>query len=159
GFGDRRVPALLRSSALGARLTSGQTMVIDDPVPLRRLSGEDAAEWRAAGLFAFVPCVSSSTTIAVLAIGRLPDGEPLSSEAMTLVSAVALQAATALENARLYSQLRATANEADQLRQFSESVVESLTDGLVVVNLEDRVLRCNRRVEALVGRSHQTVAG
>ena len=158
GFGDRRPPVLLRASALGARLVTGQTIVIDDPVPLRRLSGEDAAPWRAAGLFAFVPCVSSSTTIAVLAIGRLPDGEPLSSEDMTLVSAVALQAATALENARLYGQLRATADEADQLRQFSESVVESLTDGLVVVNLEDKVLRCNRRAESLVGRpDHSTV--
>jgi PAS domain S-box-containing protein len=159
GFGDRRPPLLLHASALGARLVTGQTIVIDDPVPLRRLSGEDAAPWRAAGLFAFVPCVSSSTTIAVLAIGRLPDGEPLSSEDMTLVSAVALQAATALENARLYGQLRATADEADQLRQFSESVVESLTDGLVVVNLEDKVLRCNRRAESLLGRSDHSTVG
>jgi len=159
GFTERPAPVLLRGSVLGARLTSGQTLVIDDPLPHRRLAGEDAAEWRAAGLFVFVPCVSSNTTIATLAIGRKAESEPISSEDMVLVGAVAAQAATALENARLYGQLRATADEIDQLRQFSDSVVESLTDGLVVVDLDDRVLRCNRRVEALVGRSSEAAVG
>jgi two-component system NtrC family sensor kinase len=159
GFAERSAPVLLRASVLGARLTSGQTLVVDDPLPHRRLAGEDAAEWRTAGLFVFVPCVSSNTTIAALAIGRKAESEPISSEDMALVGAVAAQAATALENARLYGQLRTTADEIDQLRQFSDSVVESLTDGLVVVDLDDRVLRCNRRVEALVGRSGQAAVG
>jgi len=159
GFVERPAPVLMRGSVLGARLTSGQTLVVDDPLPHRRLAGEDAAEWRTAGLFVFVPCVSSNTTIAALAIGRKAESEPISSEDMALVGAVAAQAATALENARLYGQLRATADEIDQLRQFSDSVVESLTDGLVVVDLDDRVLRCNRRVEALVGRSGEAAVG
>jgi hypothetical protein len=159
GFAERPAPVLLRTSALGARLTSGQTLVVDDPLPHRRLAGDDAAEWRTAGLFVFVPCVSSNTTIAALAIGRKAEAEPISSEDMALVGAVAAQAATALENARLYGQLRTTADEIDQLRQFSDSVVESLTDGLVVVDLDDRVLRCNRRVEALVGRSREAAVG
>ncbi len=70
---------------------------------------------------------------------------------MTLLAAVAGQAATAIENARLYSQLQSKANEIERLRQFSDSVVESLTDGLVVVDLDDRVLRWNRRAELLAG--------
>jgi PAS domain S-box-containing protein len=159
GFAADQPPALLRSSALGARLISGQTLIIDDPLPHRRLAGEDAAEWRRAGLYVFVPCVANNTTIAALAVGRRADAEPISSEDMALIVAVAGQAATALENARLYGQLRATADEIDQLRQFSDSVVESLTDGLVVVDLDDRVLRCNQRVEALVGRPAQTAVG
>ena len=159
GFAERPAPVLMRGSVVGARLSSGQTLVVDDPLPHRRLAGEDAAEWRAAGLFVFVPCVSSNTTIGALAIGRKAESEPISSEDMALVGAVAAQAATALENARLYGQLRATADEIDQLRQFSDSVVESLADGLVVVDLEDRVLRCNRRVEALVGRSGEAAVG
>jgi two-component system NtrC family sensor kinase len=159
GFTNQPAPLLLRSSVVGSRLLAGQTLVVDDPLPHRRLAGEDAAEWRRAGLFVFVPCVSSQTTIAALAIGRRADAEPISSEDMALIVAVAGQAATALENARLYGQLRATAHEIDQLRQFSDSVVESLTDGLVVVDLDDRVLRCNQRVEALAGRSAESAVG
>ena len=46
---------------------------------------------------------------------------------MALLGAVAGQAATALENARLYGQLSDKADEIERLRQFSDSVVESLT--------------------------------
>ena len=78
-----------------------------------------------------------------------PRLEPLSSEDMALLGAVASQAATALENARLYGQLRVKADEIERLRQFSDSVVESLSDGLFVIDLDDRVLRWNRALELL----------
>ena len=95
--------------------------------------------------------MSSDLTIAVIAVGRRAHGEPLSSEDLSLLTAVAGQAATAIENARLYSQLREKANEIEGVRQFNANVVESLTDALVVVDLEDRVLLWNRRAETLVG--------
>ena len=148
GEAVRRIP---RHSALGARLVAGHAVVIDDPLPVRRVSGEEAPDWRDAGLQCFVPCVSKDITIAVLAVGRKPRSEPLSSEDMALLGAVAGQAATALENARLYGQLRVKADEIERLRQFSDSVVESLSDGLLVVDLDDRILRWNRRLEELLG--------
>jgi PAS domain S-box-containing protein len=143
--------SISRKSALGGRMVLGQTVSIDDPIPQRRLGGEASAEWKSAGLYYFVPCVAKEVTIAVLAVGRKAFGEPLSSEDTTLLGAVASQAATALENARLYGQLRVKAEEIERLRQFSDSVVESLTDGLVVVDLEDRIMRWNRRLETLIG--------
>jgi len=136
-------------SGLGARLMAGQTVSIDDPVPLRRLVGDEGVTWRDAGWHAFVPCVSKEVTIGVLAVGRRALSEPLSSEDMALLGAVAGQAATALENARLYGQLRVKAEEIERLRQFGDSVVESLSDGLFVIDLDDRVLRWNRRLEQL----------
>ena len=151
GFEGARLPVIRRTSALGSRLLSGQMTVIDDPQPLRRFGGEEAPEWREVGFFNFVPCVSKDGTIAVIALGRRPQGEPLSSEDIALMGAVAGQAATALENARLYGQLSVKADEIERLRQFGDSVVESLSDGLIVVDLEDRVLRWNRRAEILTG--------
>ena len=151
GFEGHSVPLIDSTSALAARLQAGHTVVIDDPLPARRFSGMDSTEWREAGLYSFVPCISNDTTIAVLAVGRRQQGEPLSSEDMTLLGAVAAQAATALENARLYGQLSGKADEIERLRQFGDSVVESLTDGLVVIDLDERVLRWNRRMEELAG--------
>ena len=138
-------------SELGTRLAAGQTVVVDDPVMSRRLPLPETALWREAGLTVFVPCISNEATIAFIALGHRPDGEPLNSEDMALLGAVAAQAATALENARLYDQLSAKASEIERLRQFGDSVVESLSDGLIVVDLRDRVLRWNRRMEVLVG--------
>ena len=67
--------------------------------------------------------------------------------------AVAAQAATALQNARLYKELQLKAAELVRLRQFSDSIIESLTEGVIVVNLQDHVVRCNRRMETLAGLS------
>ena len=65
----------------------------------------------------------------MLALGRNNTGEPLSSEDMALLAAVAGQIATALENARLYRQLHVKAVELDRLRAFNENILESLDDG------------------------------
>lgn len=146
------------SSVLGARLSLGQTVVLGDAAT-RRMSPQELAVWRESGLNGFVPCVSNEVTIAVLAFGHRPHGEPLNSEDITLLNGVAAQAATALENARLYDELSAKAGEIERLRQFSDSVVESLSDGLVVVDLQDRVLRWNRRMETLVGVGRQQALG
>ena len=91
--------------------------------------------WRLSGVHFFIPCVAKSGTIAVLALGQRSQGEPLSSEDMALLSAVAAQAAIALENGRLYRQLRTKADELERMRQFSENILESLNDGLAVLAL------------------------
>jgi PAS domain S-box-containing protein len=159
GFAPATVPGIEAGSMLGARLIDGQPVVIDDPLPMRRLLSDESASWREVGLTSFVPCVSKDATIAVLAAGRRQHGEPLNSEDFALVNAVAGQAATAIENARLYGELRGKADEVERLRQFGDSVVESLSDGLVVVDLEDRVLRWNRRLESLLGVERNRATG
>ena len=160
GFGPGEAPIrLVRGSELGARLVGKHAVALDDPHSVRRVSAEETAAWREAGIHYFVPCVSKDGTIAVLALGRKPRLEPLSSEDMALVQAVAGQVATALENARLYRQLRVKADELDRMREFSENVLESLSDGLLVVDRDDRVLRWNPRLEELSGVARVDAVG
>jgi PAS domain S-box-containing protein len=102
-------------------------------------------------LFYFVPCIAKEGTIAILAMGRRDSAEPLSSEDTALLAAVAGQVATALENGRLYSQLHAKAAELDRLRDFSENVLQSLDNGLVVSDPDGRILWWNRALEKLYG--------
>ena len=152
-------PALLRSSEVGTRLAAGHTLTLDDPLAQRRIDARELEFWREAGIHYFVPCVSKEGTIAVMALGRKASSEPLSSEDMALLAAVAAQAATALENGRLYRQLGMKAEELDGMREFSENILESLNDGLAVLNREDRVVRWNRRLEELYGIRHEAAVG
>jgi PAS domain S-box-containing protein len=158
GFTDQP-PRLLRTSDVGTRLISGHTLTLDDAFALRRLDARETEFWREAGIHYFVPCVSKEGTIAVMALGRKASAEPLSSEDMALLSAVAAQAATALENGRLYRQLRTKADEVDRMRQFSENILESLNDGLAVLDRNGRVVRWNRRLEELYGVRHEDAVG
>jgi PAS domain S-box-containing protein len=94
-----------------------------------------------------------------MALGRKASAEPLSSEDMALLAAVAAQAATALENGRLYRQLRMKADELERMREFSENILESLNDGLAVVNHNDCIVRWNRKLEELYGLRHEDAVG
>jgi two-component system NtrC family sensor kinase len=158
GFGGPP-PVLPRSSEVGARLIAGHTLTLDDPLAQRRVDGGEVDFWREAGIHYFVPCVSKEGTIAVMALGRKASSEPLSSEDMALLAAVAAQAATALENGRLYRQLRVKADELERMREFSENILESLNDGLAVVNRDDRIVRWNRHLEELYGVRHEEAVG
>ena len=169
GFADAP-PALTPGSEVATRLFSGHTLVLDDTFALRRLDPREVEFWRDAGIHYFVPCVSKEGTIAVMALGQKhgepkplrgggASSEPLSSEDMALLSAVAAQAATALENGRLYRQLRTTADELERLRQFSENILESLNDGLAVLDRNGHVIRWNRQMEELYGVRHESAVG
>jgi PAS domain S-box-containing protein len=159
GFGDSHPPALPKRSAIGNRLVDGHNVTLDDPTAVGRFAVEEIEFWREAGLYHFVPCVAKDGTIAVLALGRKNTGEPLSSEDMALLAAVAGQIATALENARLYRQLHMKAVEIDRMRAFNENILESLDDGLLVVDLNDRVVRWNSALASLYGVSHDDANG
>jgi two-component system, NtrC family, sensor kinase len=159
GFGDGHPPALAKRSGIGHRLANGYYVAVDDPISTSRFAVEEIEAWRDAGLYYFIPCMAKEGTIAVLALGRKDTGEPLSSEDMGLLAAVAGQIATALENARLYRQLHVKAVELDRMRAFNENIVESLDDGLLVVDLHDRIVRWNSAMEQLYGVSRGDAVG
>jgi two-component system NtrC family sensor kinase len=159
GFGDGHPPALPKRSGIGARLAHGHMVALDEPTAVGRFAAEEIEFWRDAGLYYFIPCVTKESTIAVLALGRRTSGESLSSEDVALLSAVAGQIATALENARLYRQLHVKAAELDRMRTFNDNILESLADGLLVVDLEDRVVRWNTSLERLYGVTSDEAAG
>jgi two-component system, NtrC family, sensor kinase len=150
GFGHV-VPPLRKGSALAGRLELGHTVRLDEPLAVSRFDAEEVEFWRDAGIYYFVPCVSKDSAIAVLALGRRESGEPLNSEDMGLLAAVAGQVATAIENGRLYHQLHLKAVELDRLRSFSQNILESLDDGLLVVGRDDRVMHWNQALERIYG--------
>lgn len=158
GF-ERPIPPLSTQSGVGHRLHRGETLTLEDPFTIRRFSADEIDFWRDCGVHCFVPCVSKEGTIAVMALGGKESGEPLNSEDMGLLEAVAAQVATAFENGRLYYQLHRKADELDRERGFNENIIESLNDGLLVLGLDDRIVRWNPAMEALYGLSRADAVG
>ena len=158
GF-DTPPPKLNAASGIGSRLHSGHTVRLDDPLAATRFTAEEIEFWRDQGVYYFVPCVAKDAAIAVLALGRRASGEPLSTEDTALVTAVAAQAATAIENGRLYRQLHLKASELDRLHAFNENILESLDDGLLVIGPGDQVIRWNASLEKLYGLRRAATLG
>ena len=145
------VPRLPRRSSLMTRLNAGHTVALDDPLAAARFQAEEVEFWRDAGIYYFVPCVFEGRAIAVLALGRKDSEEPFNSEDFALLTAVAAQVATAIENGRLYRELHLKAEELGRMREFNENILESLDDGLVVFDSDERIVRWNRALEAFYG--------
>jgi PAS domain S-box-containing protein len=153
------VPALDREGEIGLRLGRGNPVALDDPLAAARFSAEDIDFWRDIGIYYFIPCVFKESAIAVLALGRKGSGEPLNSEDMALLTAVAGQVATSIENGRLYRQLQVKANELGRAQEFNQNILESLDDGLVVHDVQERIVWWNRALERLYGRSRGETVG
>src|SRR5207247_9514201 len=105
------------------------------------------------------PCVCAGGAIAVMARGRQDTDEPFNSEDLALLTAVGAQVATAIENGRLYRQLHRKAEELGRMREFNENILESLDDGLVVFDMDERIVRWNHALEGFYGVARSTAIG
>jgi signal transduction histidine kinase len=145
------VPQLPRSASFISRLDAGHTVALDDPIAAAWFAAEDVEFWRDLDIYYFIPCVFEGAAIAVLALGRKETDEPFNSEDLALLTAVAGQVATAIENGRLYRQLHLKAEELGRLREFNENILESLDDGLVVFEEDETIVRWNHALEMFYG--------
>src|SRR5471030_1550800 len=153
------VPKLSRRSSMMSRLDAGHTVALDDPIAAARFLAEEVEAWRDAGIYYFVPCMFEGRTIAVLALSRKETDEPFNSEDLGLLTAVAGQVATAIENGRLYRQLHLKAEELGRMREFNENILESLDNGLVVFDADEKIVRWNRALEEFYGVAREAAIG
>ena len=92
----------------------------------------------------FIPCRVKDRVIAYIALGRTQNGDYLTSEDLELLETVSDYVGIALENARLYRSLEQKAGEYQSLKDFSENIIESINVGVVVEDVDGRIVGWNR---------------
>ena len=107
----------------------------------------------------FVPCVVRGRMVAVLGLGRSVDGALLSSEDVEILRTVSGYVAVAIENSLLYKDQQERASELKLLKEFNESIIESINVGLLAVDLEGRVTRLNSALEHILDLRRDAAVG
>lgn len=107
----------------------------------------------------FVPCVARGKMVAVIGLGRASDGSLLSSEDLEILRTVSGYIAVAVDNSRLYEEQQQHAEELALLKEFNESIVESVNVGLLAVDEDGRIIRCNSTFEQMIGLDRDDVVG
>src|SRR5262249_7083285 len=97
----------------------------------------------------YVPCVVRGRMVAVIGLGRSADGALLSSEDVEILRTVSGYIAVAIENSLLYQEQQARAAELELLKEFNESIIESINVGLMAVDLDGRITRLNHALETI----------
>ncbi|MGH9569496.1 MAG: histidine kinase dimerization/phospho-acceptor domain-containing protein, partial [Candidatus Angelobacter sp.] len=98
-------------------------------------------------------------TIAVLGLGKTVSGDFLSSEDVELLETLAGYIGIAIQNGRLYASLEEKASEYERLKEFNENIVESISVGVLAVDLEDRVESWNSQMEVMYAMPRSQVLG
>src|SRR6266567_1198217 len=98
----------------------------------------------------YVPCVVRGRMVAVIGLGRSADGALLSSEDVEILRTVSGYIAVAIENSLLYQEQQQRASELKLLKEFNESIIESINVGLLAVDPVGRVTRLNSALENIL---------
>jgi len=107
----------------------------------------------------YVPCVVRGRMVAVIGLGRSVDGALLSSEDVEILRTVSGYVAVAIENSLLYKDQQERASELKVLKEFNESIIESINVGLLAVDLEGRVTRLNSALEHMLDLRRDAAIG
>ena len=119
----------------------------------------DAAGSVRRSLHYFVPCVVRGRMVAVIGLGRSVDGALLSSEDVEILRTVSGYVAVAIENSLLYKDQQERASELKLLKEFNESIIESINVGLLAVDLDGRVTRLNSALEHILDLRRDAAIG
>lgn len=107
----------------------------------------------------YIPCTVMNRMIAVLGLGKTTEGDFLSSEDVQLLETLAGYIGIAMQNARLYKSLERKALQYERLKEFNENIVESISVGVLAVDLEDRIESWNSQMEVMYAMSRAEALG
>jgi PAS domain S-box-containing protein len=143
------------SQVIGEGELSLRSSAIDNTthfVTAYNLSQSDSDDTVAQGeLYYYVPCVVRDRMIAIIGIGRTTTGALLTSEDTDLLRALSGYVAVAIDNSLLYRSEMEKAEELSRLKEFSESIIESVNVGILAVDFDGRITTWNSALEEIFG--------
>jgi len=107
----------------------------------------------------YIPCRVQNRTIAVLGMGKTVESDYLSSEDVELLETLSGYIGIAIQNARLYASLQQRIAAYERLKEFNENIVESISVGVLAVDLADRVESWNSQMEVMYAKPRAQALG
>ncbi len=129
-----------------------ERLLTGDPLAIEGMANPTVADaFLAAGVRTLIPFLSLGEVIGFMALGNKADGDILNTEDLSLLASLAGRAAVSVDNAMLYLDLQRRAEELSSLKEFSDSIVESIDSGVCVVDPGGLVRRWNSALEKITG--------
>jgi len=150
-FGDGPRLSSSFSDFLSAALTNRDFIYVEDMSSLLDEFPKDRELLAEEDLAYFLPLIVKGEVLGLLALGRTLSGDYLSSEDLKVLQMLTSHAALALDNALLYQQAHARAEEFERLKTFNENIVQSIKVGVMVLDTDGRVRFWNHSLEDING--------
>jgi len=119
----------------------------------------DPDTYRRLGCAAFVPLRYEGRLIGFMALGQRRSGDPYSSDDLDFLAAIANQSTLALENARLFANLRRTLDQTLEMKNLMDDIFNSIASGVITTDIDRNVTLFNRAAEEILGLPVRQVLG
>ncbi len=107
----------------------------------------------------FVPLRYEGRLIGFMALGRRRSGDPYTSDDLEFLTAVAGQSTLALENARLFQNLRHTLDETLEMKNLMDDIFSSVATGIITTDVDNKVTLFNNAAESILGIPLKKIIG
>lgn len=151
---------LVPDSALARWLRDHQECLhlpVEGELPAKLAS--DGEQMRAMGAVVYVPLRTPERLSGWLALGPKRSGQPYTSDDLAFLSALADQSALAVENARLFANVRHNLAAITEMKHLMDDVFSSIASGVITTDVGDKVTLFNRAAEAIMGIAADEVIG
>jgi len=127
------------------------------PLPLPLQAGADV--YRRLMGFTFVPLHYQGKLSGFMALGPRRSGDLYTGDDLDFLAAVAAQSTLALENARLFSNLRRTLDQTMEMKNLMDDIFSSVAAGIITMDLKRQITLLNRAAENILGVPMQSAVG
>jgi len=128
----------------------------------RGLPDELTDEWMqmgALGAVIYVPLRAQERLIGWLAVGPKRSAQPYRSDDLAFLGALADQSALAIENARLFTNVRTNLAAITEMKNLMDDVFSSIVSGVITTDVRDKVTLFNHAAESILGIRADEVLG
>ena len=101
--------------------------------------------------YTFVPLNYEGKLSGFMALGPRRSGDPYTGDDLDFLAAVAAQSTLALENARLFSNLRRTLDQTLEMKNLMDDIFSSVAAGIITTDLKRQITLLNRAAENILG--------
>ena len=109
--------------------------------------------------YTFVPLHYEEKLIGFLMLGPRRSGDLYTSDDLDFLAAVAAQSTLALENARLFTNVRHTLEQTMEMKNLMSDIFASISSGVITTDLDRKVTLFNRAAEQILGLEAWQVMG
>jgi PAS domain S-box-containing protein len=109
--------------------------------------------------FTFVPLHYEGKLIGFMALGPRRSGDLYTGDDLDFLAAVAAQSTLALENARLFANLRRTLDQTMEMKNLMDDIFASVATGIITTDLKRHITLFNRAAENILGVVVKKVIG
>jgi PAS domain-containing protein len=103
------------------------------------------------GCSAFVPLRYEGRLIGFMALGLRRSGDPYTRDDLDFLTTVAGQSALALENARLFANLRRTLDQTLEMKNLMDDIFASIATGVITTDLARKITLFNQAAANILG--------